>query len=252
MGSRKPKAAPVRHSDQWQPTKVRLSGSGRPRVPGRRGALAPGSTGVALMLARWYATMLPRYAHGTLLDLGCGEVPYYQLYRAHVREILCTDWTKSLHATTHLDFVSDLETHVPLADASVDTVILADVLEHVYQPKHVIAEIYRILRPGGVAFIHAPLLYVVHEAPHDYFRYTQFGMSRMAEEVGFTIESLTPLGGKFIALADLLGKLLQGASLIAGALWARGLQRIALAVSADPPVSKKFPIEIAAVLRRVS
>ncbi len=252
MSSCKPKVAPVRHSDQWQPTKVRLSASGRPRVPGRRGALAPGSTGVALMLARWYATMLPRYAHGTLLDLGCGEVPYYQLYRGHVREILCTDWTKSLHATTHLDFVSDLETHVPLADASVDTVMLADVLEHVYQPKHVIAEIFRILRPGGVAFIHAPLLYVVHEAPHDYFRYTQFGMRRMAEEAGFTIEALAPLGGKLIALADIAGKVLQGASLAAGGLWACGLQRMALAVSPDPPVSKKFPIEIAAVLRRVS
>lgn len=244
------KGAPVRHPEQWRPTKVRLSPSGRPLVPGRRGALAPGSTGVALMLARWHAMMLPRYAHGTLLDLGCGSVPYYDLYRPHVTEILCTDWTKTLHTMVHLDFVSDLEMHVPLADASVDTVILADVLEHVYQPKHVIAEIFRILRPGGVAFIHAPLLYVVHEAPHDYFRYTQFAMTRMAQDTGFVIETLMPLGGKFIAFADLVGKLLQGANLIAGPIWARSLQRLALMLSADPPLNKKFPIEIAAVLRR--
>lgn len=239
----------MRESEAWLPTKVRLGRGGRPIVPGKRGGLAPGSTAVALMLVNWYAQNLPKFAHGTLLDLGCGDVPYYPLYAPHVQRVLCTDWSNSLHGGAHLDFVSDFENLLPLADACVDTVMLSDVLEHVYRPKHVIAEMFRILRPGGVAFIHAPLLYVVHEAPHDYFRYTQFAIRRIAEETGFAIGILDPLGGKFLAWADLTGKLLQGATPL-GALFTRGLQRLAVAVSPNPPLTKKFPIEIAAVLRK--
>ncbi len=201
------------------------------------------------MLVRWYAQMLPRYARGRLLDLGCGKAPYYPLYAPHVSEVLCTDWAHSLHGGEYLDFVSDFEHHLPLTDACVDTVMLSDVLEHVFRPKHVIAEMFRILRPGGVAIIHAPLLYVVHEAPHDYFRYTQFAIQRIAAETGFAIEELDPLGGKFLAWADLTGKILQGSTPL-GALFTIGLQRLAVAVSANPPRSKKFPIEIAAVLRK--
>ncbi|HEV7394866.1 MAG TPA: methyltransferase domain-containing protein [Pyrinomonadaceae bacterium] len=43
-----------------------------------------------------------------------------------------------------------------LDDNSIDTVILAAVLEHLYNPNEVIREIARILRPGGALFIDVP------------------------------------------------------------------------------------------------
>ena len=238
----------LRNVESWRPTKLRLGRDGRLIVPGARGAVAPGSLGVAALVMRWYAEQLPKHARGRLLDLGCGRVPLYPLYAPHVDEVLCADWPNSLHGQAFLDFACDLGTGVPLADASVDTVIASDVLEHVFRPRLVLAEIFRILKPGGTALINVPMLYCVHEAPHDYFRYTQFAVAGLAEEAGFKVETLDPLGGKLMALADIVGKLLQGLGPLAPL--AGLVQRGALALSGPMPRSKKFPLDVAAVLKK--
>jgi SAM-dependent methyltransferase len=43
--------------------------------------------------------------------------------------------------------------HLPLADASVDLVVFNHVYEHVLDPVQVVAEIRRVLRPGGIVFL---------------------------------------------------------------------------------------------------
>ena len=236
----------LRNTESWRPTKLRLGRDGRLIVPGARGAVAPGSIGVAALVMHWYAGQLPKHARGRLLDLGCGKVPLYPLYAPHVDEVLCADWPNSLHGQAFLDFACDLGTGVPLADGSVDTVIASDVLEHVFRPRLVLAEIFRILKPGGAALINVPMLYCVHEAPHDYFRYTQFAVAALAEEAGFKVETVDPLGGKLLALADIAGKLLQGLGPLAPL--AGLVQCGALALSGPMPRSKKFPLDVAAVL----
>lgn len=45
---------------------------------------------------------------------------------------------------------------LPHADASFDLVLFASVIEHLYNPRHVIHEIARVLRPGGVLVLEAP------------------------------------------------------------------------------------------------
>ena len=201
------------------------------------------------MVARWYAAVLPRFAHGILLDLGCGKAPYYSLYAPLVQSILCTDWAHSLHGDEYLDFVSDFDNYLPLVDECVDTIIMSDVLEHVYRPQQVLNETYRLLRPGGVAVINTPFMYPVHEAPHDYYRYTQYAMKRMVEDAGFIIEVIDPLGGKLIALAEIAGKVLQGIAPVF-ALIAAGLQRGAVALSGRLPRTQKFPTLIGTVIRK--
>ena len=240
----------LRNSDKWRATKLRLGRGNRVVVPAARREVAPGSIAVASLVARWYARHLPLYAGGVLLDLGCGKAPFYELYAPHVSDVLCTDWPNSLHGRAYIDFASDLSTGIPLRDASVDTMVVSDVLEHVYRPQIVLNEMYRVLKPGGAVLMNVPFVYCVHEAPHDYFRYTQFAVSRMAEDAGFAIEVLDPLGGKFLAFADVAGKALQGATLLGGPQVARTVQRAALAASGYLPRSAKFPLEIATVLRR--
>jgi SAM-dependent methyltransferase len=46
--------------------------------------------------------------------------------------------------------ISRLPAHVPLEDASVDVIILTEVLEHLVWPHSVIQEASRLLRPGGI------------------------------------------------------------------------------------------------------
>ena len=68
------------------------------------------------------------------MDLGCGTVPLYEAYRALVSAITCVDWGESRHGAGYRDFDCDLNEPLPFADASFDTAVLSDVLEHVRAP----------------------------------------------------------------------------------------------------------------------
>lgn len=46
--------------------------------------------------------------------------------------------------------------YLPLADASVDVVLMGEVLEHVEQPERVLREAHRVLRPGGCLIADVP------------------------------------------------------------------------------------------------
>jgi SAM-dependent methyltransferase len=50
----------------------------------------------------------------------------------------------------------DLDEGVPLADASVDIAIFSHVLEHLPRPDFTLAEVFRILKPGGLLLLGVP------------------------------------------------------------------------------------------------
>jgi SAM-dependent methyltransferase len=199
----------LRNRQQWRPTKFHIGKSGQLRVPGTAGELAPGSTLIMTLVARWYAKTLPRYACGTLLDLGCGKMPFYELYADHVEQVLSMDWPRSLHDPAFPDFAADLNRGIPLRVDVVDTLLASDVLEHIYKPHILLAEMFRVLRPGGVALINMPFLYWVYEAPYDFYRYTRFAVECMGKNVGFQIEELHFIDSRSAVLIDVAGKLLQ-------------------------------------------
>lgn len=55
---------------------------------------------------------------------------------------------------------------------SVGTVLCLDTLEHVEYPHRAIEEVYRILKPGGVAVISSVMDFPIHDYPFDYWRFT--------------------------------------------------------------------------------
>lgn len=65
---------------------------------------------------------------------------------------------------------------LPFGDATVDSVILQAVLEHVPEPDRVIGEATRVLKPGGCIYVEVPFLQGFHADPHDYQRYTLEGL----------------------------------------------------------------------------
>lgn len=242
----------MRNPDQWKPTKVALAGPAhRPvlRVPAEPGALGAGSTLIATLVARWYQAALATHARGLLLDLGCGAMPYRALYAAHVSDVIGTDWPQSLHRQPHADLFCDLNAGVPLRSELADTVLLADVLEHLYRPQALLAEVHRVLRPGGTLLLNTPFMYGVHEAPHDYYRYTPHALRRMALDAGFEPVAVDAIGGSPCVLADVAGKLLNGLPL-AGPTLARALQRAILLALPPLPRSDGSPLFVAAVLRK--
>jgi SAM-dependent methyltransferase len=146
------------------------------------------------------------WRRGRLADLGCGSVPLYDAYRPLVSSITCVDWAHSPHARRHVDVEADLGAALPFADASFDTIVLSDVLEHVPEPEHLWRETARLLAPGGHALVNVPFLYGIHEPPHDYYRYTEFALRRFAERAGLATRVLVAIGGSLHVFADLLAK----------------------------------------------
>ena len=45
---------------------------------------------------------------GYLLDLGCGKVPLYLIYKSHITDSICVDWGNSLHGNDYIDSECDL------------------------------------------------------------------------------------------------------------------------------------------------
>ena len=197
----------MQNIDAWHSTKfVRRNGTLRASQDLK--AVSAGSRLNVDLVAAFYDRVLPIHAQGRLLDLGCGSVPLYEAYRPYVSDITCVDWERSVHATSHLDHTCDLNGELPFDDGSFDTIILSDVLEHLYKPQTCWQNMSRVLRPGGKLIMNVPFYYPLHEKPFDYFRYTEFALRRFATDSGFSVVELQSLGGAPEVLADISAKLL--------------------------------------------
>lgn len=93
--------------------------------------------------------------------------------------------------------VADIR-RVPLPDGSVARIICNNVLEHVVDPRAAVQEIFRLLEPGGLAYISTPFLYPFHAAPNDYQRWTSAGFRVLFSD--FEMVKLGTRAGPFSAL----------------------------------------------------
>ncbi len=93
-----------------------------------------------------------------VVDLGCGNG---HLLRQLITQnpnarVVGLDFSRALLANAQARVPSgafclgDLNTTVPLADGSCDVVILSEVYEHLLQPRQLLSEIRRILKPTGM------------------------------------------------------------------------------------------------------
>lgn len=135
---------------------------------------------------------------GLLVDLGCGNRCYEAFLAGYCDHYVGVDWGKSMHGV-HADAIADLSRALPIRTDSVDTVLCVSVLEHVSEPSILLAEAYRILKPGGWMVLQVPFMWQVHEAPHDYFRYTCFGLQHMLSKAGFQQLEVTPTTGFWLS-----------------------------------------------------
>jgi SAM-dependent methyltransferase len=196
---------PMRNQAQWRSSKYvyregRLTASRDPRQVGI------GSRLIADLVAGYYDRNLRKHAQGRLLDLGCGNVPFYATYKEFVKDTTCVDWENTFHRNEYLDYELDLTKPLPFRDDEFDTIILSDVLEHIPVPEHLWKEMVRILSKKGKIVMNVPFYYWLHEEPHDYYRFTEFALRRYVEISGLKLIQLESIGGAPEVLADIFAK----------------------------------------------
>jgi SAM-dependent methyltransferase len=153
-------------------------------------------------LLAWMASVAPLYARGRLLDYGCGNKPYRTFFAGRVSCHTGVDVEQNKEGT--VEHVVAPGGRLPLADASFDTVLSTQVLEHVAEPDAYLAEVARVLAPGGHLILTCPGSYMLHEEPHDYFRYTEYGLRHLAQKHGFDVVRIDPAGGAWRLLGQTL------------------------------------------------
>lgn len=195
----------MKNQADWRPTKF-IQHDGKLRASRDPAYLPRCSRFVADVVAPHCDEIIRQHARGRLLDLGCGRVPFYEVYRPLVSESVCVDWAGTYHKNAHVDLECDLTQPMPLPSASFDTVLMTDVLEHLPEPASAMREIARVLRAGGCLILGVPFLYWLHEEPHDYYRYTEFALRRFCRESGLEVLSLRPYGGLPEVFFDLTAK----------------------------------------------
>lgn len=94
--------------------------------------------------------------------------------------------------------------YIPFVDEAFDCIVCAELMEHIKKPIDVLAEVYRVLRPGSVLLLTVPFMFPVHADPSDYGRYTdQFWLECLSDQ-GFTNITIEWQGGFWCVLADML------------------------------------------------
>lgn len=97
-------------------------------------------------------------AKGRILDLGCGRGGLTVVMQAHGMDTTALDLRFRNCAVTRLrgeryglnvPAVTSLGEHLPFAEGSFDAVACLEVLEHVHDPRALLGEILRVLKPNG-------------------------------------------------------------------------------------------------------
>jgi SAM-dependent methyltransferase len=135
---------------------------------------------------------------GRVLDIGCGMQPFRHMLGPRVDHYVGVDRPGELTRPTIVGSAEAL----PVPDATFDVVMCTMVLEHVVDPRKVLAEARRVLAPGGRIVLTVPGVWPTHEAPHDYWRFTRFGLEELMRE--FEVEGeLVPLGGLWAVVGQM-------------------------------------------------
>jgi SAM-dependent methyltransferase len=122
---------------------------------------------------------------GRLLDIGCGTKPYEPYLRVQQYVGVEIDTERS-RATSKADVFYDGK-RIPFDDGSFDSVLANEVFEHVFNPGEFLTEVNRVMTMNGVFLLTVPFVWDEHEQPHDYARYTSFGLIHILGLHGFEV-----------------------------------------------------------------
>ncbi len=139
-----------------------------------------------------------------VLVIGSGTIGQgsEQLYRSS--NILITGI--DVYPSKYVNYIADAH-YLPFNDDFYDGVWIQAVLEHVVDPKIVVNEIHRVLKPNGIVYSEAPFMQQIHEGAYDFYRFT--GSAHRALFKNFELMDIGVVGGTATAFAWAFRSLMQ-------------------------------------------
>ena len=156
---------------------------------------------------------------GLTLDIGAQNGPYASAFPRRI--------ALDIRRGIGVHMLGDAQA-LGLADSVFDVVLCTEVLEHLPEPQRAVDEMFRVLKPGGTLVLTTRFLFPLHDAPHDYFRFTKYGLryllrrfdirelqeetdsvgtlAVLVQRLGMQAETLgfTPLRGVWLVAAQML------------------------------------------------
>ena len=131
------------------------------------------SYGAAGLLSRkgidaFIESNLPISPDRQILNVGCGGRVYRPASEVRV----------DVAVRSSVDVVADAH-RLPFREETFPTCLLVEVLEHLSNPDEAVQEIHRVTAPGGKLILTTRFIFPLHSVPHDYFRYTEFGLRHL-------------------------------------------------------------------------
>ena len=149
---------------------------------------------------------LARHTRGEVLDVGGWDF----FLTARRRGFEFERWTTLEPDPARTLAVDDGRVHLvhgdgcamDFADASFDTVLCIQVLEHVLEPLRMVEEIGRVLRPGGTAVFLIPQTATTHLAPAYYGNFSRWWIDAALDRAGLELVEHERLGGLWSSMAS--------------------------------------------------
>lgn len=122
-------------------------------------------------------TLLP--SNALILDLGSKEVRGSYAFGNPPEDarLVCVD----IENGPGVDIVADAHDMKMIENDSVDLVTCVSLLEHVRDPRRVMLEIMRILKPGGIVYVNVPFVFPFHADPDDFYRFSYKGVELLCQ-----------------------------------------------------------------------
>nr|MDH4393265.1 methyltransferase domain-containing protein [Aquabacterium sp.] len=139
------------------------------------------------------APLAGRSGAGLVVDVGCGERPYADLFGA----AWCIGLDRSQDCARP-DILTEA-THLPLAGGCADIVLCTQVAGHERQPAALLAACARLLHPGGQPVQRAPFWWSLHEQPHDDLRFTRHCLAAQLANANLQVLAAVPDSGAMTA-----------------------------------------------------
>ena len=138
-----------------------------------------------------------------VFDIGCGNKPYENYIQGIIKQGVYKGCDVVQSSENKVDILCEA-TNIPEPSEQYDVVICTQVIEHVFDHSKVFEEAYRLLKPGGRFIVSSNFIWEIHEAPYDFYRFTDECFKTLLTNAGFDIKESKANGGKWAVLGQLI------------------------------------------------